>query len=166
MILAHSFTPGGPDIEFLVLAFALFALAIVMFFQKTAKRSVPFVLLVVAIALTAGAFTVGGSTPTVSGAGISVKITSPAEGATVPADKTITLDVALTGGTLVSGASTDPKAGHFHVYVDRELVSMPTNATPTVKLEPGSHVVSVEFTTAAHASYSPRILDEVTVEAK
>lgn len=163
MILAHSFTPGGPDVEFLVLAFALFALAIVMFFQKAAKRSVPFVLLIAAIGLTAGAFTISGS---VSGAGISVKIVSPKEGEAVPAGEAIELNVTLTGGKLVAGASSDPKAGHYHVYVDQRLVSMPTSATPDVKLKLGTHTIAVEFTTAQHAPFSPRIIDEVSVEAK
>jgi hypothetical protein len=167
MILAHSFTPGGPDVEFLILAFALFALAIVFFFQKTAKRQVPFILLVLAVALTAGAFAVGGSAPkSVSGAGISVSITSPEDGAKVDAGKPVALAIDLQGGRLVTGSSSDPKSGHFHVYVDGTLVDMPATATPDVNLTPGKHVVTVEFTDAAHASFSPRILDEVKLTAR
>jgi uncharacterized cupredoxin-like copper-binding protein len=168
MILAHTFTPGGPDIEFLVLAFALLSLAIVLFFQKTAKRQVPFILLVASLAMGAGAFAVGGSAPDAgSGAGITVNITNPSDGAQVPAGKPISLEVDLNGGTIVAEtSSTDPSAGHYHVFVDRELVDMPTSDTPTVRLEPGEHEVAVEFTDTSHAQFSPRIIDTVTVVAK
>jgi hypothetical protein len=165
MILAHSFTPGGPDIEFLVLAFAMLSLAIVFFFQKSVKRQVPVVLIIVAIALVAGAFTIN-TTPTVSGAGIKVAIASPPDGTKVEAGKPVKLQIDLTGGKIVTGASSDPKAGHFHVYVDRQLVDMPTSATPDVTLSEGSHTVTVEFTNAQHASFSPRILDEIVLVAR
>ena len=165
MILAHSLTPGGPDIEFLVLAFAMLSLAIVFFFQKSVKRQVPFILLIVAIALVAGAFTINTTTP-VSGAGIKVAIASPPDGAKVEAGKPIKLQVDVTGGKIVSGPSSDPTAGHFHVFVDRQLVDMPTTTTPEVRLSEGSHTVTVEFTDAQHASFSPRILDEIALVAR
>lgn len=163
MILAHSFTPGGPDIEFLSLAFAMLALAIVLFTQKSVKRSVPVVLVILAIGLVAGAFSF---TSTVSSAGISVKILSPKDGATVPANKPVKLDVMLTGGVLVPGTSTDPKAGHFHIFVDQRLISMQSSSTPQVKLSPGRHTVDVEFTNAKHISFSPRVVAGVTLVAK
>jgi hypothetical protein len=166
MILAHSFGTGGPDVEFLVLAFALVILAIVLFIQKTAKPAVPVILLVVAIGFGIGAFAIGGSPASVSSAGISVAIESPEDGDTVVAGEPVKLDIKLTGGKIVTGASNDPKAGHFHLYVDGEVVGMPTTNTPDVRLEEGTHTVTIEFTDANHAPLSPRVLDEVDLTAE
>jgi hypothetical protein len=166
MILAHTFGAGGPDVEFLVLAFALVILAIVLFIQKTAKPAVPVVLLVVAVGFGIGAFAVGGSPASVSSEGISVAIEAPEDGATVAAGEPVKLNIKLTGGTIVTGASEDPNAGHFHLYVDGEIIEMPTTNTPDVELDEGTHTVTIEFTDAQHAPLSPRVLDEVELTAE
>ena len=164
MISAHSVTPGGPDIEFMVLAVAMFVFAIVLFFQKTAKRSVPVILIIMSMGMFAGAFALSGSP--VSSAGIKVAIRSPRQGEVVPANEPFRLDIALSGARLVRNTTSDPKAGHFHVFVDEELVDMPSSKTPDVTLDAGEHTIAVEFTRADHTSFSPRIIEKVEVTAR
>jgi hypothetical protein len=53
----------------------------------------------------------------------------------------------------------------LHVYVDNELVSMPSSSSPTVTLRPGRHTIAVEFVDSRHVSYSPRVTDEIIVRA-
>ncbi|MEA2499459.1 MAG: hypothetical protein QOH26_1864 [Actinomycetota bacterium] len=167
MILAHSIGTSGPDIEFLMLAVALVVLAVVLFVQKTAKPFVPVLLLVGAIGFSAGAFAVGGSPTTAgSGKGITVVIKAPDDGDVVPAGKSFKVEVKLTGASIVTGVTNGPSEGHFHVYVDGDLVAMPATITPDVTLQKGRHTVTVEFTDSNHAPFSPRILDEVELIAK
>ncbi len=169
MELAHTLGTGGPEIEFMILAAAMLVLGIVFFFQKGVKPVVPLILVLGAFALSAGAFIFKSDTSTAPAAGIDAVITieSPAPGDTVPANEPLQLSVDLQGGRLTAeNASDDPREGHLHVYVDGELVSMPTEATPEVELEPGSHEITVEFTQADHRSFEPRILDTVEVTAE
>ncbi len=56
METAHGLTPGGPDIEMLLLSVALLLLAIVFFVQKSVKPQVPVFLLLASVALGVGAF--------------------------------------------------------------------------------------------------------------
>ena len=167
MILAHTLGASGPDIEFLMLAVALVVLSIVFFVQKTTKAFVPVLLLVAAIGFGVGAFALKGNpTSAGSGKGITVAIEDPKEGDVVKAGEDLKLDVNLTGASIVTGPSADPNEGHFHIYVDGELIGMPTTMTPEVNLQKGTHTVTVEFTDANHAPFSPRILDEVELQAR
>lgn len=61
MLLVHTFGATGPDVEILLLAAAMFVLGVIFFFQKTVKPMVSVVLVVMALAATAGAFALGGS---------------------------------------------------------------------------------------------------------
>ena len=150
-----------------LLAVALVVLAVVFFVQKTVKPFVPVLLLVAAIGFGVGAFALKGDpTSAGSGEGITVTIERPKDGDVVKAGDAFRLDVALTGASIVTGPSNDPNKGHFHVYVDGELVDMPSTMTPDVNLQKGTHTVTVEFTDANHAPFSPRILDEVELQAR
>jgi hypothetical protein len=170
MSFAHTFGTGGPDVELLLVTVAILALSIVFFFSKTTKPMVPVVLLVLAFATGAGAFALGGSqtaTGTVPAPDVTVDILEPADGGAVAAGRTITLDVQINGGELTTDTeSSDPTKGHLHVFIDNELIAMPTTSTPDIELEPGEHVIAVEFTGADHRSFSPKIIDEVTVTAE
>lgn len=169
MQLAHTLGTGGPEIEFLILAGAMLVLGVAFFFQKGVKPIVSLILVLGAFALSAGAFIFKSDTSTAPAAAIDAAITieSPAAGDTVPANDPLQLTVDLQGGRLTAeNASDDPRDGHLHVYVDGELISMPTTATPEVELEPGLHEITVEFTQADHRSFEPRILDTVEVTAE
>jgi hypothetical protein len=173
--LAHTFGTGGPDIEMLLLAVALLFLGVTFFIQKSTKPAVPVVLLVGALGVGAGAFAVGASSDDHSeSAGtvaapdeVGISITSPADGDTVSAGEPVQVSVDLTGAELTSETeSEDPTRGHLHIFVDGQIISMPSSTTNEVELEPGEHTIAVEFTTADHRSFEPRIQDAITVTAQ
>lgn len=165
---AHTLGSGGPEIELLILAGAMLVLGVVFFFQKSVKPILSLVLVLGAFAVSGGAFVFksdGSAEATAIRATIS--IVEPAEGARVPANEPVPVEIDLQGGTLTAESrSEDDTEGHLHVYVDGELVSMPATDAPEVELEPGSHEITVEFTQADHRSYEPRILDSIEVTAE
>jgi hypothetical protein len=168
VLLAHTLGPSGPDLELLLVALAVFVVAVILLL-RSAKPIITVGVLVGALALGAGSFALGGSPrgSSPSGAGLGVTIGSPEEGDVVTAGSPIRLRVELDGGRLTTEtSSSDPNSGHLHVFVDRKLVSMPSTDSPTVKLKPGEHVIAVEFVDARHLSYSPQVIDEVRVRAK
>jgi len=171
--LASTIGAGGPDFELSLVAVALLILGATFFVQKRTKPFVPVLLLVGGLAAGAGAFAIGG--PTSAGSdgtlgapkGLSVRVTSPADGETVPARETLELEVELVGGELTSATtSEDPTMGHLHIFVDGTLTAMPATTTQKFRLEPGEHTLGVEFTTADHRSFEPSIVHEVTVTAE
>jgi hypothetical protein len=173
--LAHTLGAGGPDIEMLLLAVALLFLGVTFFVQKTTKPAVPVVLLVGALGVGAGAFALGGSagdhsdSAGVVGApeGISIRITAPTDSDTVPAGESVEVTVELTGADLTDATtSEDPTEGHLHIFVDGTVISMPSTTTNEVELDRGDHTITVEFTTADHRSFDPRIQDEINVTAQ
>ena len=163
MLVGHAV--GGAEIEFLILAGACLVLGIFFFFQKNVKPQASVVLLVVAIALGVGAFVVspGGSPVTIS-------ISEPEDGTTVPANRPLILQVEIDGGSLTKETTgDDPTKGHLHIYVDRELTTMPSVVSPQVAgdlLPEGEHEITVEFTRADHRSFDPRITTNLTVTAE
>lgn len=110
---------------------------------------------------------------------VDVEISAPAEGSVVVADEPVALEVRLDGAELVGddhageGGADDHDAsaddgvrrGHLHVFVDDQLVSMPSELEPVVTLPPGSHTVSVEFVDEEHLSLEPAVTDEIRLEA-
>jgi hypothetical protein len=158
MILAHTLGSGGPEIEMLLIGGAVVVLGVVFFVQKSTKPAVPVVLVLAGLLVAAGSFLVGGPEAAPAGAA-SVTIVAPEDGATVPAG--------AEGVELSSDfEAEDAGVGHLHVFVDGELVSMPATATPQIELEPGEHRVMVELTQANHASFEPKVTDEITVTAE
>jgi hypothetical protein len=173
MLVAHTLGQGGPEIEFLILAAACLGLGIFFFFQKNVKPQASVVLLVVAIALSVGAFAFKSDSTDdgdIGSSPVKVIIAEPADGATVPADEALTLSVELDGGELVDEQSgTDPTKGHLHIYVDGQLTSMPSVAQPRITpdwLPAGEHEITVEFTRADHRSFNPRVTAVINVTAR
>jgi len=170
---ASTLGAGGPDLELSLIAVALVFLGVTFFVQKRTKRFVSALLLVGGLAVGAGAFAAGGPSSAGSNGALaapeqlSVRITSPADGGTVPARQPLDLEMEILGGELTSDTkSDDPTMGHLHIFVDGTLTAMPATTTQKFRLEPGEHTLAVEFTTADHRSFEPRILDEVTVRAQ
>jgi hypothetical protein len=171
--LAHGLGEGGPEIEVLMLAAGLLVLGVVFFFQKSTKPQVPVILVVLSLAMTVGAFAFSGDEseddPVTSD--VTVAIASPADGDVVPANEDLMIEVEIVNGKLVSGStSTDPNEGHIHIYVDGQVVAMPTSESDTVvpgtNLPPGEHEVIVEFTQANHASFAPPVQTALTIVAQ
>lgn len=173
MLFAHTFGATGPDVEFLLLAAAMFALAVIFFFQKTVKPMVSVVLVAMSFAMAAGAFALGGgggdegsAAPVSTDA--TITITSPSDGDEVPAGEVIPIDVEVDGGEITTDTATDdPSKGHLHVYIDGQLASMPMGDAAEVEFpEPGQYELTVEFTRADHRSFDPPVLSKVTVTAR
>lgn len=165
MVTAHTFTPGGPETEYLVFAGAMLVLGIVFFVQKTVKPIVPVLLVLGALVVAAGAFAFrsdGGTSAT----GVEMSLVSPQAGESVEARKPVQLEVELQGGAMAGEEQDGETPGHLHVYVDGETVDMPTSLTPTVKLPPGTHEVAVEFVDASHVSFDPPIRSQVQLRAR
>jgi hypothetical protein len=173
VILAHTLGAGGPEIEFLIVAAGMLVLAVIFFFQKTVKPQVPVFLALGAFALTAGAFAVGGGD---SGGGdamasdVEISISSPADGADVPANQPLTVEVEISNGSLTQATSSDdPSEGHLHIYVDGRVIAMPTAETaeiPAADLPPGEHEIMVEFTQANHESFAPPVVTSIDIVAQ
>ena len=174
MNFAHTLGAGGPDLELFLFAAALLVLGLVLFLQKSAKPVVSVVLVIAALAVGTGAFAFGGSSSSTSSSGtvaapdgVDIQITTPDDGSSVPAGRPLTVEADIIGGSLTAATeSDDPTQGHLHVFVDDELISMPTRPTQEIELEGGDHTIVVEFTTADHKSFEPRILDSIEVTAE
>ena len=96
-----------------------------------------------------------------------VVIDTPVDGDQVPAGETIPVTVTLTGGKIVPQATKDisPTTGHLHMSVDDKIVSMNYGTTNSLKgVEPGMHVMKVEFVAADHLPFDPRVIAAVTFE--
>lgn len=161
MLLAHTAT-SGPHTEYLILAGALLVLGVVLFVQKTVKPVVSIAIVLLAVALASGAFFLGGSSP--AAGGISVVVLEPKPGDPVPAGEEFPLKVALNGAQMASSPNAGD-GGHIHVYVDDELIAMPTTLKPTVKLKQGQHTITVEFVDGQHRPYTPGVKDTIEVVA-
>jgi hypothetical protein len=81
----------------------------------------------------------------------------------------VPLRISLEGAQLVEGASTDiePDEGHLHVLLDGELVDMTSGLRGRLPdVEPGRHVLRVEFVAADHAPFDPRVVADVVFESR
>jgi hypothetical protein len=79
------------------------------------------------------------------------------------------LEIDLQGAEVVDQTSTDlqPDEGHLHVTLDGALVSMSSGTTQLLTdLQPGDHLLQVEFVANDHAPFDPRVLAAVTFEAR
>jgi hypothetical protein len=95
-----------------------------------------------------------------------VKILEPKNGSVVPGIGA-TMKVSLHGAKLVTATSSTivPTEGHLHVYVDDQLITMTSGLTQTLpNLEPGTHVLRVEFVASDHAPFDPRVVTQAVFE--
>jgi hypothetical protein len=93
-----------------------------------------------------------------------INLVQPEAGATVPGPK-MTIEIDLQGGEIVEETSTNltPTEGHVHVRVNGKTVSQTYGLTQEIDIEPGQHLIEVEFVAKDHASFNPRVMDSVTV---
>lgn len=143
----------------------MLVLAIVFFVQKSVKPIVGLVLLLAAFVMGVGAFTLQGDADGTS-SDATIEIVSPEQGATVAANEPLELEIDLAGGTLLDGSRDGNEEGHLHVFVDLRLVDMPSTETAVIELDPGGHEIMVEYTSADHHSFDPRVFDTVNVTAQ
>jgi hypothetical protein len=93
-------------------------------------------------------------------------IVSPKNGQVIKGTD-VPLKVVLDGGTIANVSSTTlvPNEGHLHVILDDQLISM-TAATQTMipNVQPGTHLLKVEFVANDHFPYDPRVIAVVSFE--
>ena len=119
----------------------------------------------------------GGATPTASAPSpigprpsspAVLKIVSPKNGSTVPATGA-EVEISLAGATLtdVTSQTISPDEGHLHVSVDDRLISMTSGLRQKLPpLEPGRHLIQVEFVAADHLPFNPRVLTRALFEVR
>jgi len=81
----------------------------------------------------------------------------------------VPISVKLTGATVVPATTTSvvPTQGHIHVSLDGELVAMNFGLSDTVHdVQPGPHVLQVEFVASDHLPFNPRVIAQTTFESK
>lgn len=138
--------------------------------NRPVRAAAAAVLLVSAV----GAAACGGDgDPTVSGGATStgprpassgvLTIVEPRDGRIVR-DAEVDVSIDLEGAHLVDLTTTDvqPDEGHLHVTLDDELLSMTAALDQTLTdLEPGLHLLKVEFVAADHIPFDPRVIAAV-----
>lgn len=93
-----------------------------------------------------------------------IRILQPEPGAVVPADQVV-VEVELTGAILVEEATTrvEPDEGHIHISVDGETITLLGGLQEEVPgLEPGTHLLEVEFAAGDHGPFEPPVIESVT----
>ena len=95
-----------------------------------------------------------------------LKILAPVPGATVPTSGVI-VKISLTGAHVVPSGSTNlkPDEGHVHLSVDGKIITGGLDV-PTGPLTKGPHLLEVEFAASDHGPFTPRVIQQVTVDAE
>jgi hypothetical protein len=102
-----------------------------------------------------------------------VAILEPEPGATVDAND-VTVRLELTGATVVEQVSTNlqPDEGHIHLVLDGQTLTLlgsleeSLNELTEGPLEPGPHLLEVEFVAADHGPFNPRVISTVSFTAR
>ncbi|MEA2509152.1 MAG: hypothetical protein QOG21_1234 [Actinomycetota bacterium] len=157
--------PPGPGL--LGVAALLAILGAYLFVRRRGAPILRVALLVLSLTVLTGYLSAGSPKPPPR---VTLRVLSPADGEVVPAGKSIPVLLQLKGAVLIppttQSFSTPPpsNAGHIHILVDGRLVQSTGQAQVT--LSPGRHSVAAEFVDPYHRSFSPRIIDSVTVVAR
>jgi len=144
-----------------VVAGAAFVGAFVFRSMKPDKIGPPWALFGVGALLVVGALVV----PRIGGGpGATVSFVSPADGATVPANEPVAVEVELQGGEIATSASD--AGGHLHIYANDTVISMPSSTVTEIELEPGRYELKVEYVDVGHASFDPPVEATIDVVAR
>jgi hypothetical protein len=92
-----------------------------------------------------------------------IRIVQPEPGETIEGGR-VDIEVELTGATLVEEATTQirPDEGHIHLALDGETIDLLAGLEETIDVEPGTHLVEVEFAAGDHGPFDPRVVQSVT----
>jgi hypothetical protein len=115
-----------------------------------------------------GASSQGGAASPRPSSPAQLTIVSPTDGEVIHGGD-IPISVKLTGATVVPATTTSivPTEGHIHVSLDGELVAMNFGLSDTVHdVQPGPHVLQVEFVASDHLPFDPRVIAQTTFESK
>lgn len=97
-----------------------------------------------------------------------VSIDSPKPGAVFAPDS-VPVSLTLEGAVLIPEATTTvvPNEGHIHIKLDDETISLLAGLTFDLTdftdgpIEPGPHVLSVEFVAGNHQPFAPRVIETI-----
>lgn len=132
-------------------------------------RTVEVLLVAASLASAACGSEGGGASPTAtSGERIAtsarLEVLEPQPGETIPADE-VTVRVRVDGARVIREATTNlsPDEGHIHLSIDGVLVNLLGGLEERLSgLEPGPHVLQVEFVAGDHGPFFPRVIEVVT----
>jgi hypothetical protein len=92
-------------------------------------------------------------------------IVTPNDGDVLGAN--VDVEIQLDDARVVQQTSTElrPDEGHIHVLLDDQLISMTDGLEQTLRgVEPGLHILKVEFVANDHAPFDPRVIEAVAFE--
>jgi hypothetical protein len=98
----------------------------------------------------------------------SLEIVKPEPGEVVDGDR-VEVAVELSGAELIDEVTTDirPDEGHVHLALDGETVNLLAGLEETIRnVEPGTHLLEVEFVAGDHGPFDPRVVQSVTFEVR
>lgn len=101
---------------------------------------------------------------------VRLAIEEPTSGQQVPQGTTVRVRLELRDARVVpeSTSTVVPDEGHIHLTLDGRLLSMTydssTPMTLPTDLDPGDHVLEVEFVATDHAPFDPRVRAETVFE--
>jgi hypothetical protein len=124
--------------------------------------------LVLLVGCTGNASSPGGAAASRPSSPAQLTITSPRNGEVIHGSD-VPISVKLTGATVVPATTTTivSTQGHIHVSLDGELVAMNFGLSDTVHdVQPGPHVLQVEFVASDHLPFDPRVIAQTTFESK
>jgi hypothetical protein len=92
-----------------------------------------------------------------------VRIVQPEPGEAIEGTR-VHIEVELSGATLVEEATTKirPDEGHIHLALDGETIDLLAGLEETIQVEPGTHLLEVEFAAGDHGPFDPRVVQSVT----
>jgi hypothetical protein len=92
-----------------------------------------------------------------------IRIVQPAPGEVIEGGR-VQIEVQLSGATLVEEATTQirPDEGHIHLALDGETIDLLAGLEETLEVEPGTHLLEVEFAAGDHGPFDPRVVQSVT----
>jgi hypothetical protein len=136
--------------------------------RSRCTRSLVAPILIVLVACSSGAASQDGAASARPSSPAQLTITSPRNGEVIHGSD-VPISVQLTGATVVPATTTTivPTQGHIHVSLDGELVAMNFGLSDTVHdVQPGPHVLQVEFVASDHLPFNPRVIAQTTFESK
>jgi serine/threonine-protein kinase len=160
-----------------VVAVAVLALALAAILLASRRQTKPVAVAKQAPAAAPAAAGTGSAATAAPAGDIQMRITSPANGASVLS--TVIVSVDESGAVIKPATDNDPNAAHYHYFIDRDPATVlkpgqpiPTGqpdiihtqlaSLPIPDLKPGPHTVWVVLAHTDHTPYSPNIQKEVS----
>jgi hypothetical protein len=165
---AHAHTiggSGGAEIELLLAGVVIIVFGFSLRSARTSRAWIPWAVLALGVVVSAAAFVIPRAARTAGTSFARVAIVRPAAGAGVRADRPVDVTVQVANAPVADSPSST-SGGHLHLFVDGRLEQMPYGTDLEVRLEPGTHRITVEYVNFEHVSFEPRVEDSIRVTAR